>query len=379
MTGAPCRRAPRRAVIAWALVGPMLACASGGPPAGTAAPLLPSAPENLRCPGRPAPALPGPGWQLQSVWEWREVVRVEGLVGSSDGPHAVAVDRQCNIYVADSEHFQILKLSMDGNLLAQWKMPGVRGLGESSSPRGVAVDAQGNVYASDYPHDRVYKFSPQGQVVMTLGDCPDGQSSCDPRLPGRFISPTGVAVDGMGNLFVAETAGTRLQKFSKDGRSLAVWDLMGKGIGDLLLPGGLSLDQGGYVYLAEAYNSLVLKFDPNSGAVVGRWGPAVPSSVPLHGPVGVGVDRDGNLYITDNDNWRVVKLAPTGSILEQWRNCLDGDPPCQFPTAGDAPGQFMSAGGVAIDGQGTVYVADTGNKRVQRLMIVDWVLIPPKP
>lgn len=377
MTGTPSRGVRRHAWIVWAVLGTVLACAGGSGSDGTAEPLLPSAPENLRCAGQPAPSLPGPGWQAQAVWEWRDLVRVDGIVGSSDGPHAVAVDHLCNVYVTDSERFQILKLSRNGNVLAQWPMPGVRGLGESSSPRGIAVDAQGYVYASDYPRDRVYKFSPQGQVVMTLGDCPDGLSSCDPTLPGRFINPTGIAVDGLGNLFVAETAGTRLQKFSKDGRSLAVWDLTGRGIGDLLLPGGLSLDQGGYVYLAEAYNSFVLKFDPNTGAIVGRWGSADSSSLPLHGPAGVGVDRSGNLYITDNGNWRVVKLAPNGTFLEHWRNCLDGDPPCQFPSAGDAPGQFMSAGGVAIDGQGTVYVADTGNKRVQRLMVVDWVLIPP--
>jgi hypothetical protein len=104
----------------------------------------PIAPENLRCPGRPAPPLPGPNWKVEPVWEWREVVRVEGTIGSSDGPYAVAVDRQCNSYLTDSERFRILKLSPDGSVVAQWPLPGQRAAGESSGPRGVAVDGAGN-------------------------------------------------------------------------------------------------------------------------------------------------------------------------------------------------------------------------------------------
>jgi DNA-binding beta-propeller fold protein YncE len=378
MTLAARRNVRRGRSIACLLVALVLACACGHG-AGAPQELPAAAPENLRCPGRPAPALPGPGWQAQAVWGWQDFMRVEGVVGSSDGPHAVAIDRGCNSYVADSEHFQIIKLSSDGTVLGRWPMPGVRASGESSSPRGVAVDAQGNVYASDYPRDRVYKFSPQGQVVATLGDCPGGQPSCNPALPGRFISPTGLAVDGIGNLYVSETAGARVQKFPASGAAPVIWDLKGKGLGDLFLPGGLSVDQGGFVYLAEENNNVVIKFEPAGGAIVGRWGPAGTGLLPLHGPVGVGVDRGGNLYITDSGNWRVLKLAPDGSFLDQWRNCLDGDPPCQFPSGGDAPGQFMAPGSVATDGQGTVYVADTGNKRVQRLIVVAWNLIPPKP
>jgi sugar lactone lactonase YvrE len=84
------------------------------------------------------------------------------------------------------------------------------------------------------------------------------------------------------------------------------------------------------------------------------------------------------MYVSDTYNWRVEKLGPDGAFVTDWRNCLDGDP-CQIPDAGTEPGQFMASRGIAVDGQGTVYVADTANKRIQRLMIVDWELIPPPP
>jgi DNA-binding beta-propeller fold protein YncE len=338
----------------------------------------PAAPENLRCAGRPAPPLPGPGWTVEPVWAWQDLVHTDGSMGSGVGPHGVAVDRQCNTYVTDSQNVRILKLAPDGAVVARWTLPGDRAASESSSPHGVAVDSQGNVYATDPPRDRVYKFSPQGALTATFGDCPPGQQFCDPTLPGRFLGPEGIAVDGAGNVYVSESAGDRVQKLSNTGQSLAIWNLKTKGIGELFLPSGLSIDQGGFVYLAETYNNLVLKFDPASGAIVGRWGgPIGGEPGQFHAPLGVGVDAAGNLYIADRDNWRVQKLGPDGSFQAHWRLCLDGDPPCEFPDAGAEPGQFMVAHGIALDGQGSVYVADTGNSRVQRLVIVDWVLVPP--
>ncbi len=337
--------------------------------------VAPSAPENLRCGGVKAPPLPGPGWHVVPIWEWRNVTQVDGTIGSGNGPYAVALDRNCNAYFTDSPNFQILKLSPQGEVVARWPMPGERAPGESSSPRGVAVDTKGNVYATDTPRDRVYKFSPQGQVSAVWGVCDTptpANSYCDPKQPGRFISPEGIAVDGADNVYVAEAAGNRIQKLSADGKSIAVWDLKSVLGVELMIPGSLAVDQGGFLYLSEGYNNQVVKLDPGSGKVVGRW-------TNFHTPLGVGVDGVGNVYVSDTGNWRVVKLAPDGGLLDQWRNCLDGDPPCDIPDAGDQPGQFMAARGIAIDGQGTVYVADTNNQRLQRLMIVDFELIPPPP
>jgi DNA-binding beta-propeller fold protein YncE len=363
-----------------AVCGALLVLSVGAAPAlgAPADQVAPSAPENLRCVGRPAPESPGPGWQVLPVWEWREVLRVEGTIGSNDGPYAVALDRHCAVYVTDAQHFQVIKLSPDGST-QRWTLPGERAPGESSSPRGVAVDGQGNVYVTDTPRDRILKFSPRGEVVATWGECATPSEAnlyCDTKQPGRFIGPEGIAVDGQGHVYVAEAAGLRIQRLSTNGQPEAVWNL--DRLGALLIPGSLALDQGGFLYMSEGYNDQVAKFDPGSGAVVGRWGgQRSPEPGQFHLPLGVGVDAAGNLYVSDSGNWRVEKLAPDGAFLDQWRNCLDGDPPCAIPDAGEEPGQFFASRGITVDGQGTVYVADTANKRVQRLTIVDWVLIPP--
>ena len=362
------------------LAGALLLAVSAMLPVSAAAQALSaSAPDYLRCSsGRPSPTLPGPGLTATPVWAWQNVVQVPGDIGTGDGPYAVALDRQCNVYVADSQHVSVLKLAPDGHQIGQWSLPGPRNPDESSAPRGIAVDSQGSVYVTDTPRDRVYKLSPQGQVAATWGDCPNGGSACDSSLPGRFNRPEGIAVDGVGNGYVAETAGKRVQKLSSSGKSLAGWNLADKGLGDQLIPGSLSVDQGGFVYMTEAYNNWVVKLDPNTGTVVGKWGgTSGGDSGQLHGPLGVGVDAAGNMYVSAAQNWRVQALSTGGAFVAQWRNCLDGDPPCQFPGAGTDPGQFMESRGIAGDGQGTVYVADTDNKRVERLIIVDWTLNPP--
>jgi DNA-binding beta-propeller fold protein YncE len=268
---------------------------------------------------------------------------------------------------------------MDGSVLATWSMPS-GAPGESSSPRGIGVDAQGNVYVSDTPHDVVLKLSPAGAVLSTWGACPTPSSEngfCDPTRPGRFISPQGITVDGAGNIYVVEVAGDRIQKLDSEGRSLAVWPMAGRVPETLHILGEPALDIDGNLYVPDEYNNRVYKFSPD-GALLRQYGAGPDSSgAPgqFHGPRGVGVDQSGNLYVTDRDNWRVQKLAQDGSFIDQWRHCEDV-PTCQFPNAGDAPGEFFGARGLAVDGQGNVYVAVTANKRVQRLMAMP-VFVPP--
>jgi len=319
---------------------------------------------------------------VQPVWEWRDLIHFDGTQGANDGPYAVALDRTCNVYVTDSRHFQIDKLSQDGTVLARWTLPGDHAPTDSSTPHGVAVDGQGNVYATDTPHDRVYKFAADGKVAAVWGGCalstPDNHN-CDPKQPGRFISPEGIAVDGSNNVYVSETAGGRLQKFASDGKPLAAWDYAKVFGAAQNIAGSISIDWSGFVWVSDAYNNQVVRIHPETGAVVARFGGGESGGGPgqFHGPLGVGADAQNNIFVSDAQNWRVQKLSTDGAFQAQWRLCLDGDPPCQFPDAGQEPGQFMYSRGIVVDQQGTVYVADTANQRVQRLMIVDFVLIPP--
>src|SRR5438552_3250032 len=94
------------------------------------------APENLRCVLAPAPPPPGPGWQVVPVWQWQVLLSLGEPDGSSDGPYAVALDRNCGTYVTDSLNFQVVHRRPDGTV-DHWPLPS--GGGTSSSPRGIAV------------------------------------------------------------------------------------------------------------------------------------------------------------------------------------------------------------------------------------------------
>jgi DNA-binding beta-propeller fold protein YncE len=328
----------------------------------------PLAPQNLRCAGRTLPE-PAARWQWEWRWEAPASYVFPGVEGD-DGPYAVALDQACNLYVADAQNKQVVKLSQDGSVLARWPTPR-SDVAETSSPRGIGVDGQGNVYVSDTPRDRVLKLSPSGQIIATWGTCTPAPENrfCDPTQPGLFIGPEGIAVDGSGSVYVVEVAGNRIQKLTSDGQPLAVWEMRGRAPGELWVLGSPALDMQGNLYVPDEYNNRVLKFSPEGALLAQIGGGPDPSGDPgrFHGPRGVAVDQAGNLYVSDRDNWRVQKLAPDGTPLDQWRSCLDA-PDCQFPSAGEEPGQFFYARGLTVDAQGNLYVADTHNKRVQRLM-----------
>jgi sugar lactone lactonase YvrE len=327
----------------------------------------PLAPENLRCPGR---TLPGPPDQWRWEWQW-EVLDSYHFAGreAGDSPYAVALDRACNLYVANPFEDQIVKLSPDGAILARFPTPR-ESPSETAPPQGIAVDGQGNVYASSYAHNRILKFSPQGQLIATWGLCtPAAENSfCNPTQPGLFTGPGGLAVDGAGNVYVMEI--NRIQKLSADGRPVAQWDMAGRipGATQWIL-GQPALDLDGNLYVPDEYNNNVLKFSPDGALLAQLGGGPDPSPDPgrFRNPTAVAVDQAGNLYVAERYNWRVQKLGPDGGFLDQWRNCLDG-PACQNPANGDAPGQFFNSTGLVVDGQGNLYVADGGNMRVQRLM-----------
>jgi sugar lactone lactonase YvrE len=170
----------------------------------------------------------------------------------------------------------------------------------------------------------------------------------------------------------------RIQKLSSDGRPIAVWDMAGRAPGEQWILGQPALDLEGNLYVPDEYNNRVLKFSPDGAvvAVIGGGPDASPAPGRFHNPTAVAVDQAGNLYVAERYNWRVQKLAPDGTSLDMWRNCLDG-PSCTIPANGEEPGQFFNSTGLVADGQGNLYVADGGNMRVQRL-IATAVPVPPE-
>ncbi len=247
-------------------------------------------------------------------------------------PHGVAADAAGNVYIADTGHNQVVKVSSvrpdDRVILSNVSTPVGTGL---LQPHGVAVDGAGNVYIANTLGDTVVKVPADGSAQTTVGT--------------GLLQPHGVTVDGAGNVYIADTGNSRAVKVPADGSAQTT---VGTGLNT---PEGIAVDGAGNVYIADSHHTTVVKV-PADGSAQTTVGTGL-----LH-PQGVAVDALGNVYVADTVNNRVVKMSADGGVQTTVASA---------PTA-TAPGTgVMNPFGVAVDGGGNVYIADAD--LVRRL---DW-------
>jgi uncharacterized protein (TIGR03663 family) len=166
---------------------------------------------------------------------------------------------------------------------------------------------------------------------------------------GEYNEPRGLAVDGAGNLYVADTKNHRVQKLSPDGQVLTVWGSEGEGPGQFKDPHGVAVGPDGSVFVADTWNHRIQKFDP-SGAFLLEFGKEEPG---FWGPRAVAVSPEAVVFVSDTGNKRIVSFSAQGQLIESWG------------ADGSAPRQFIEPVGLAVNGQGELLVADTGNRRIQ--------------
>lgn len=190
---------------------------------------------------------------------------------------------------------------------------------------------------------------------------------------GQFRHPSGLATDASGNMYVADTLNDRVQKFDSAGNFLA--QAGGPGTSQFNQPWALAVGGDGSVYVADTWNHRVVKLDSDLKQVT-TWGrPVGPagavSPLDLYGPRSIAVDGDGNIWITDTGNARVVKYDPSGVPL----GTVGG--------RGAGAGQFDEPVGIALAPNGEIYVADAWNNRIEwfdtsmafkgQMRVSDWV------
>jgi sugar lactone lactonase YvrE len=189
-----------------------------------------------------------------------------------------------------------------------------------------------------------------------------------------MVAPVSIAIDGTGNnVYALDQSADTITRYSPDGKIQKVFGSQGTGPGQFDVPKAIALDRVGNVYVADWGNHRIQKFSPD-GAVLGNFGTDGNGPGQIHLPSGITVDRDGNMYVSDSDNWRMIEFAPDGTPVDQIPACpAPGD--CGVLDGTD-PGQFFDHNGVTVDGQGNLYVADSGNNRVERRVVIE-VANPP--
>jgi len=236
----------------------------------------------------------------------------------------------------------------NGPFITRWGgEPGGRG-GQMISPTGIALDQQGNVYVADTGNNRIQVFTNNGTYIREWGGFYGDRE-------GQMRSPTGIALDQQGNVYVADTGNNRIRVFSSNGILIREW---GGRYGDtsadeMRLPEGIALDQGN-VYVADTGNNRIRVFSSN-GILIREWGGEYGSEEgQMRSPTGIALDQQGNVYVADTGNNRIQVFTNNGTLIREWggKQGVEND-------------RMRLPEGIALDQQGNVYVADTGNNRIQ--------------
>jgi len=338
------------------------------------------------------------------TWDWQvSTFAGLGIAGSDDGPANVArfnspggiiQDNSGNFFVADTSNHTVRKISLQNSLWVVSTFAGspgaygsIDGTGNSARfnlPIGMDMDGAGNLYVSDYANHTIRKITPL-QSVSTLAGSPGNSGSSDGLgASARFNYPRGVAVDGSGNVFVADTGNSTLRELTPTGPTVVTSTIAGSvntcatddGIGTaahFCAPAGLTMG-GSTLYLADASHNVIRKVTPQGSTfevstIAGSPGYAGVDdgsgpTARFTGPYGISVAPSGDLYVADTGNHIVRTVTtPAGMVTT-----FAGSVPVTGNTDGTGAGaRFSSPLALASDGQGSFYVADAGNHAIRKV------------
>jgi sugar lactone lactonase YvrE len=316
-----------------------------------------------------------------------------GVQGSADGtgsaaqfdnPSAVAASPDGNLYVADMSNNTIRRVSPEGLVTTMAGTPGVKGSADGMGaaaqffiPEGIAVDGSGLIYVVDVGNDTIRRVTPGG-LVTTLAGTVGVPGSNDGTGTSAQLSPLGsIAIDKAGNLYFANGENSAVREVAPNGQVTtlfggSLFGSVGPGDGSELLGlGGLAVDQEGNLFVADQGRNVLWKISPTGQVasfvgVSGGYGRAdgIGAAARFSGPAGAAIDQNGNVYVADAANNVIRRIAPGGATTT-FAGSSDGSAGIADGTGSSA--QFNFPSGVAVDGSGNVYVADTGNSTIRKV------------
>jgi len=230
------------------------------------------------------------------------------------------------------------------------------GNGQFHVPYGIDVDIEGNVWVADRANDRMQKFDSKGKFILKFGN-KDAEPSNE---PGKFDNPRDVAVDkDLRYVYVADSKNNRIQKFDLNGSFIEEKGKFGNKRGEFNLPTTIVIDSKGNFIVNERGNERLQKFDSNWNPVL-MWGSKGSGNSEFCHIEHIAVDKYDNVYVTDpqsdpgcSQQPRVLKFDAQGNFITKWGSY------------GEEDGEFVDPEHLAIDSEGRVYVSDRKNDNIQ--------------
>ncbi|MGL2963304.1 T9SS type A sorting domain-containing protein [Flavobacterium sp. RSB2_4_14] len=298
-----------------------------------------------------------------------------GNVAQFNAPWGVATDAAGNVYVGDSSNHKIRKITPAGVVSTfagstQGYTDDTGDAAQFNTPTGVATDATGNVYLGDLFNYNIRKII-QAAEVSTLAGSTIGYAD-GPGDMAQFSAPWGVAIDAVGNVYVADISNDNIRKITPAG-VVSTLAGFGQGFADgigaaakFCQPRGVATDSAGNVYIADTCNSKIRKITPAgevstlAGSTAG-FADGTGATAQFNQPFGLTTDSAGNVYVADTLNNKIRKITPEGLV-----STLAGST-AGFADGTGATAKFDLPASVATDAAGNVYIADKNNHKIRKI------------
>lgn len=305
-----------------------------------------------------------------------------GSAASFDTPSGLAIDSNDNIYVVDNGSSKIRKITVSGvvsTLAGSGSFGSTDGNGISASfnfPSGITVDSNGIAYVADSTSGKIRKITQTGIVSTFAGSGYPFGSVDGTGIAASFYYPNDVAVTNNGTVFVTDSFNSKIRKITSDG---AVTTFAGNvtlgstdGIGvtaNFEYPKGITIDSNEIIYVTDGNNKI--RKITSDGRVSTFAGSGLKGSSDGRGtaasfyyPNGIAVDKNGIIYIADSINNKIRRITTDGIVTT-----FAGSGTTGFANGTASTAWFYRPEGVAVDKNGNVYVADTGNSIIRKITL----------
>lgn len=315
-----------------------------------------------------------------------------GTAASFEQPLGAITDNQGNIYIADGQAHNIRKITPAGVVTTLAGSAGYSGFTNGTGapatfwhPVGLAADASGNIYVADEDNNAIRMITPGG-VVTTVAGTGSAGSSDGAAGSATFYYPCGVAVDGSGNVYVADYNNNKIRKISNGvvstfAGSGSAGSTDGTGTGATFNhPFSVGVDGSGNVYVTDRSGQKIRKITPAgvvttlAGSGTAGYADGTGSSAMFNSPTNLTVDQSGNVYVTDETNQRIRMVSPSGVVTT-----VAGTGSVGSTNGAASSATFNNPFAIAVNASDNVYVGDAGSGLVRQIVFSAFSVSPSLP